>query len=182
MIGCYNLIIFPLSTCNITSIGISLLPNSFFTCSSNIVISCITCPSTRSSTRSITSIVRVCRLIRTTCTAICCSSIYTIGSDLTSITASSNFFKSCLARKFTVIILSITPPVSLIGNRSTGATVCIFHTIWSRIPHMITNSTSILSIIKCSCMLICPWMILPSSSITICNLRPHLRKRSNTVS
>ena len=146
------------------------------------MISSITFPSTRSSTCSITSIVRVCRLIRTTCTAICCSSIYTIGSDLTSITASSNFFKSCPARKFTVIILSITPPVSLIGNRSTGATVCIFHTIWSRIPHMITNSTSILSIIKCPCMLICPWMILPSSSITICNLRPYLRKRSNTVS
>ena len=146
------------------------------------MISSITCPSTRGSTCSITSIVRVCWLIRTACTAICYSTICCISTNLTCCTGSSYLFKPCFTAKVTVIILSITPPVSLICNRSTGTTVCIFHTIWSRIPHMITNSTSILSIIKCPCMLIYPWMILPSSSITICNLRPYLRKRSNTVS
>ena len=63
MISCYYIIILPLSTCSITSIGISSLPHCLFTYSSHIVVSwitqrtiCICSSSIESLTRPLSSI------------------------------------------------------------------------------------------------------------------------------
>ena len=182
MISCYDLIIFPYSTCNITSIGIGLLPNCLFTCSSNIVISRITCPLTSISIYSISCIMSISRLIGTTCTAISYSTICCIRSNFTCCTGSSYLLKSCFTAKVTIIIFTITSPISLICDRRTGFTVSIFHSIWSRISHMKSYTTSIVSVIKRSCMLIYPRMINPSSMIIIHTTRPYLMKQSCPVS
>ena len=182
MIGCYDFIIFPLSTCNITSIGISLLPNCFFTCSSDIMISSITCPLTSSSIYSISCIMSISRLIGTTCTAISYSTICCIRSNFTCCTGSSYLLKSCFTAKVTIIIFTITSPISLICDRRTGFTVSIFHSIWSRISHMKSYTTSIVSVIKGSCMFIYPRMINPSSTVIIHSTRPHLMKQCCSVS
>ena len=182
MIGCYYFIIFPYSACNITSIGISLLPNSFFTCSTNIVISRITCPLTSISIYSISCIMSISRLISTTCTAISYRTICCISSNFTCCTGSSYLFKPCLTTKVTVIIFTITSPISLICDRRTGFTVSIFHSIWRRISHMKSYTTSIVSIIKRSCMLIGPRMSQPSSMIIIHTTRPYLSKKCSSIS
>ena len=176
MISCYYFIIFPLSTCNITSIGISLLPNCFFTCSSDIMISSITCPLTSISIYSISCIMSISRLICTTRTAVCYRTICCISTNLTCCTGSSYLLKSCLTAKFTIIIFTVTSPISLICDRRTGFTVSIFHSIWSRISHMESYTTSIVSVIKGSCMFIYPRMSQPSSMIIIHTTRPYLMK------